>query len=88
MDDMDIGSPRARHIYRGYTTVVLTALIALAGWLAIQFVDVRDNIREIRATVPIQIAAINQRIGNNERRLDAVDTRFLPIEASLYRSKR
>lgn len=52
---------------RAYSSILLTALLGLTAWGALQFVEVRDTVRELNVTVPLRFQAIETRVVNLER---------------------
>ena len=62
------GPPRApaeRWLQRASLTL-LSLVAMLLGWIAVQFIDVRDAVHELKAAVPLQIAELDRRVTINE----------------------
>jgi hypothetical protein len=53
----------------------VTISVAMLSWLCSQLIEMRDGIRELKATVPIQIQDLDRRVSAVEGRVTAVEAR-------------
>lgn len=67
---------RFENMSRGYSAVVLTALLAVAGYTAMQFIGVRDSVTRIEASLPPTLNSIDRRLSSLESREDEQDSRI------------
>jgi len=52
---------------------VLGLILAAVSWLAAQAVEVRDTVRSLHDTIPIQISALDRRVSLNEGHIMTLD---------------
>lgn len=62
MTDQPRSEHRSAQPLRIYTTIAMTVVMALAGWSAKQFIEVRDGVRELQQTMPLKMDLIDLRV--------------------------
>lgn len=64
------------HAIRLYTSFVMTLILGMAAWTAQQAVEMRDSVKSLEVSIPLEIKAITDRQNAMENRQNTVDDRL------------
>ena len=73
-------APSFDQLTRGWSAVMLGGILAVAGWTMLQAIDMRDTVKELSASIPLEFHALNERVNklenSEEEQNKRIDDRF------------